>query len=727
MPLSDPSRPTVPLDGAWEASIADDELRRTWLDPGRADDGRWTGTPVPGHWRSNQAFATTDGPLLYRRAFSVQAVAAESTTGDSRWWLELDGVFYQGDVWLDAAYVGDTEGYFFPHTFEVTDLLAARADHILGVEVTCDPPIDRAAKRALTGVFQHWDCLDPDWNPGGLWRPVRLRSTGPVAIRDMRVLCVEATAERAVLAVSARLDAARATTVTLRSTVAGADHELDQPLAVGENLVQWRVTVPRPALWWPHALGDQPRHELVVTVTPGAADRPSDRRAVITGFRTVRLRNWICQVNGERLFLKGTNQGPTRMALGDAPAAELARDVGLARDAGLDLLRVHGHISRPELYAAADAAGLLLWQDLPLQWGYDRSVRKEAARQAERAVDLLGHHPSVAIWCGHNEPFGLDHQPGSALEPTRMAARFVAAQELPSWNRTVLDRTVKRALRSADGTRPVIAHSGVLPHPPRFDGTDSHLYFGWYHGDERDLPSFARAVPRMVRFVTEFGAQAVPESADFCQPDRWPDLDWPRLARTHGLQREIFERYVPPGAFETFDDWRAATQAYQANVLRHHIETLRRLKYRPTGGFAQFCLADAHPAVSWSVLDHRRVPKAGWDALVDACRPVIVVADRPPPRVAPGASMALNVHVVSDLRVAIDEATVSATATWSGGRGRHDQSWTGEIPADSCVRVGRIAFDVPAAAGELVLDLALESGETSATNRYVTRIEPVDR
>ena len=39
-------------------------------------------------------------------------------------WLTFDGLFYQGDVWLDGAYLGDTEGYFAPHTFEVTDALA---------------------------------------------------------------------------------------------------------------------------------------------------------------------------------------------------------------------------------------------------------------------------------------------------------------------------------------------------------------------------------------------------------------------------------------------------------------------------------------------------------------------------------------------------------------------------------------------------------------------------
>ena len=100
----------------------------------------------------------------------------------------------------------------------------------------------------------------------------------------------------------------------------------------------------------------------------------------------------------------------------------------------------------------------------------------------------------------------------------------------------------------------------------------------------------------------------------------------------------------------SFDAWRDATQRYQATVVRRHVEHLRRLKYRPTGGFAQFCFADGHPAVTWSVLDHERVPKLGLAALRDACRPVIVVADRPPAEVTPGQTLALDVHAVSDLR-----------------------------------------------------------------------------
>ena len=137
----------------------------------------------------------------------------------------------------------------------------------------------------------------------------------------------------------------------------------------------------------------------------------------------MRLRSWIASVNGERLFLKGSNQGPTRMAIAEATPDGAARATcELACDAGLDLLRIHAHITRPELYEAADEAGLLLWQDLPLQWGYARGIRKQAVRQAAAAVDLLGHHPSIAVWCGHNEPMAIENDPDDVGRPEGAAA-----------------------------------------------------------------------------------------------------------------------------------------------------------------------------------------------------------------------------------------------------------------------------------------------------------------
>src|SRR3546814_16172342 len=123
------------------------------------------------------------------------------------------------------------------------------------------------------------------------------------------------------------------------------------------------------------------------------------------------MRKWVVSFNGERLFCKGANLAPTRMALGDATPAELAADVELAKDAGLDLLRVHGHVGRPETYDAADRAGMLLWQDFPLPWGYPRSTRHHAHRQAPALVALPPPPPPVAAWSGHTPPIGLTRPP----------------------------------------------------------------------------------------------------------------------------------------------------------------------------------------------------------------------------------------------------------------------------------------------------------------------------
>ena len=218
----------------------------------------------------------------------------------------------------------------------------------------------------------------------------------------------------------------------------------------------------------------------------------------------------------------------------------------------------------------------------------------------------------------------------------------------------------------------------------------------------------------MARFVSEFGAQAVPQNADFMQPDQWPDLDWERLTATHGLQKSIFDRLVPPSSYRRFEDWRAAQQAYQATLLKHHVETLRRLKYRPTGGFCQFSLADAHPSVTWSVLGHDRQAKAGYHALADACRPVIVVADRLPATIAPGTPLALDVHVVSDLRVPIANAVVTASMSWAGGH--HSWRWSGSVDADAVSRIGTISFVAPPAIGLLTLDLELVSDTAAASH-----------
>jgi beta-mannosidase len=702
------------LNGVWRVTPADDDLRRDAIGLG-VDDSAWAEISVPGHWRDHPDFADHDGPLLHRRRYQL----AEPEPGRRRW-VTLDGIFYQADVWLDGAYLGDPEGYFFPHTFDVTALSRIGDEHVLAVEVACPPQRGHRGKRTITGVFQHWDGIDRTWNPGGIWRPVRVHDTGPVRIDRFRVLCRDADETRAHVLMSARLDSDGPRRVTVRTIVDGRVMiEDERRLAGGLNDVTWNLDIADPRLWWPRSMGDQPLTTIgVEIVSDGISSDATERR---TGLREVAWNDWSCSVNGERLFLKGANLLPTRAALGDATSEQCRRDVELAAEAGLDALRVHGHIALPATYEAADELGVMILQDFPLQWGYARSVRSQAVIQARAAVDVLAHHPSIVEWNCHNEPAAV--AVGLEGDTTGSRVRYLLGQQLPSWNKTVLDRWVRRAIERADPTRLVVPHSGSLPHFPTLDGTDSHFYFGWYHGDVRDIERVAAAVPRVVRFVSEFGAQSVPDTNDFIDASDWPALDWEHLELHHGLQKWAFDERVPPEQFDDFGDWQRATQTYQAELIRHHIEVLRRLKYRPAGGFCMFAFNDPGPVVSCSVLDHERVPKLAWHALVQACRPVIVVADRPPSIVTAGEELSLDVHAVNDLRRAVDPAVVDVVARWAGGERRW--RFGGAIGPDDCVKVGQVELTVPDTLGALTFDLTLTAGEVHAANHYACAVTVV--
>ncbi len=86
---------------------------------------------------------------------------------------------------------------------------------------------------------------------------------------------------------------------------------------------------------------------------------------------------------------------------------------------------------------------------------------------------------------------------------------------------------------------------------------------------------------------------------------------------------------------------------------------------------------------------------------------------------APGDALALDVHVVSDLRHALAACVVTATLSWDGGQ--HEWRWAGDVDADACVRIGTVEAVVPAVPGALTLTLEL-AGPVQATNRYDARV-----
>ena len=712
------------------------ELKRSGAD-GDLDDSDWIEVPVPGHWGQVQEFENHNGPMLYRRRFTHPP-----TTQDQRLWLRFNGVLSEAEVWLDGHYIGDTTSYFASDRFEVSELLDQRADHLLAVEVACPASGDSASKTSLTGSLQSGH-LAPQGNPGGLWRGVAIDSTGPVAIRHSRLLCTNVNSNRATLQVRLVLDAAHQTEIRVDTSVAGPDGSSAaggserHSLASGENRIEWSVEIENPRLWWPFALGEQPLYEVAVAVRMSDGEL-SDRRDWRTGLRRVSMDNFIWRVNGQRLFVKGIVAGPPGRFGNDTRADLLREDVRRVRDAGLDMLRVYGHIARPELYDEADRLGILVWQDLPLVGGYSSKARSSIRAMTRLAVDYLGHHPSIGLWCGHNDPNGqiLGQPPEPVAQDPMLAAspnagspnlgalgpldfgRRIGRHLGPSWNRSILDPIIARELRNADRSRPIVARSGGLPSPADPGGSDTHLWLGWHAGRPEDLPTLVRRWPRLAAFLGGIGTQSA-------AVDSGPDWEGKPAPTWPGAERGAFARYLPRQAYADGHSWAAASQAYQADVIRTHVETLRRLKYTPAGGFCIEALADIEAEGGFGVYDAARKPKLALEVLVDSCRPVVVIADPPPPLVVPGQWVSMAVHVVSDLRSPLGQVRVTGHAHDENAGGWSQTTvWEGDVPADSCHKVGDFVFTIPWKTGTVSIDLALESSGSMATNRYRTVIIP---
>jgi beta-mannosidase len=277
------------------------------------------------------------------------------------------------------------------------------------------------------------------------------------------------------------------------------------------------------------------------------------------------------------------------------------------------------------------------------------------------------------------------------------------------WQRRVLDPTVVQAIEDVDSSRPVIEAAGHL-------SSTNHLYFGWYYGGFRDLERVSKVLPGLSRLPTEYGAQALP-SLESLQ-EIWPESrepDWNTLSWTYRLQVERMRRYV---------SWKhdrlayvRETQIYQAELLKHATELFRRRKYRPTGGAFAFMLNDPAPAISWSVVDWRRRPKAAYEVLAAAMSPVLICSEYPRERYVVDENISLPLFVVNDLPQSLgwigwtwDLYVEGATVAYGSGNT--------EIPADSVVRLGQARAKL-SSTGHAVLRLVLlGEGEADKTNSY---------
>ncbi|MEW5849405.1 MAG: glycoside hydrolase family 2 TIM barrel-domain containing protein [Myxococcota bacterium] len=601
---------------------------------------------VPSQWQLHAGLESHHGAVTYRTG-----VLPPGPEDGLRRTLVLHGVFYRARAMMGARAVGEDRGYFHAHMHDIT---AASLDEEgpLRVEVTCEREDNLLRKRQVLGVFAHWDLIPRDVNVGGLWRGVELWDHGPVLPLRARGFVKELSPARALLGVELVVWSDRPRVVTAELHMAPARDDgpeahwrgrVDVGAGVSRHMVE--LLLPRPRIWWPHGHGEQPLYTVTTRVTPGHG--PPEERVDRLGVRTVEMEDLQLRINGRNIFLRGANYAPHATFLSTVTDQQLRQDVRQMQALNLNFARVHAHVSPDAFYDAADEAGLLIWQDFPLQWQYDLRIQPEVLRQGRLLVDRLGHHPSVVVWCGHNEPISLGNT--ADLGPKDLGPVLFTTFG-PSDNRDILDAALVSQLRAADTSRPSVRCSGKL-HTPAARGTDTHLYFGWYppFGPPERMRLLHRWLPDNFRLVTEFGAQSFPhpESLRTFHVDGEP-VDWDRLRRERSAQPELLRRFNDLTGVTSVEELARRTQRYQANLLRTYVDLLRWLKGRPCGGFAAFCFNEPQLGVTWSVRDGMGRFKASAEQLRLSCSPRYAFALLEEPARA-GRDVVLRICAVNDL------------------------------------------------------------------------------
>lgn len=681
-----------------------------------SNDANWLACQIPSHWQQHPLLTHYVGRMVYRTTF-----ASEPSVPHRRHWLRLNGLFYTGNVWLNEQALGQQRGYFMPYEYDITTLLVPQ-NHLV-LELTCPEEHNKVGKRLITGVFSHWDSADTTLNPGGIWQPVEYMQTGAVHIRTMMLTTQTIAPHHAEVRYRMSYDAATACSGVVHWRIAphnftGKVHEVQTivHLAAGQHLASGMLTIPDPELWWSHDMGHPALYQITATLV--IAGEASDEWQSMFGVRTFTMKNWIPYLNGKRFFIKGSNYPPTDMRLATVTRARCDEDVALARACHMNLLRIHAHVAHPALYDAADAQGMLIWQDFPLQWIYRRDAQAEAQRQVRGMVELLHNHPAIVVWCMHNEAV---HVADTSDERWLTKLRTYVSVFLYNWNRDVLDSVLQREVAALDQSRPSVRSSGEYAIPLLHRGTDTHFYYGWYkiYGALATWEKLIDTFPDNARFVTEFGAQSFPnyDSAIKFMHTDVRKLDVVTLARKHSFQPDMLAYWM---------DWRSApdlqalidmTQDYQIMIHRHYIDRLRLRKYAPTGGIVPFMFTDANPAISWSIVDYWRVPKRSYAAMQLAFRPQYLFCVMKKPTLARGESLDLPVTVVNDAHHVVAVHIDIQLMAPDGTRVVHNQLHR-TLPADCmAMQVDELRL-TPAQVGTYVLELRLTTPQDSMQQRY---------
>ncbi len=485
-----------------------------------------------------------------------------------------------------------------------------------------------------------------DWGPtlltAGIWKSIRLESYN-ARIADMYCPVVVADdLQSATLPVSVMLETGSINTdLVIRMVIHAPDGEMvaEVQIPVMDTKIGHTFNLASPQLWWPNGYGKQPLYRLEITLLRGSEEL--DRQEKRLGLRRLQLvqrpledapgSSFFFEINNTPVFCGGANWIPADSFTPRVTSEVYRTWLQLAAAANMTMLRIWGGgiYEDDVFYDTCDELGLLVWQDFmfacglyPAHEAFQESVRGEA----EAAVRRLRHHPSLVIWAGNNEDYGVaksrrvyDPEFEGDFTQTAFPARAIYEQLLPE------------VCAELDPTRPYwrgSPYGGAEGGDDRTIG-DQHIWSIW-HGavPYQDYPKFAG------RFVSEFGMEAFPVMetiASFAAPDEF----YPQ-SRTLDFHNKDAggPRRIAPYLIENvrivadLEGYAYLTQFVQSEALAAAYRGWRRLWSGPgreyTAGALVWQLNDCWPVTSWAIVDYYRRPKPAYYVIRRELAPCVV-------------------------------------------------------------------------------------------------------
>ncbi len=621
----------------------------------------------------------------------------------SRYFLELRGIDYISQVYFNGRKLGENEGMFTRHLYDVTSMM--RDENVLNVRILGSSFLPKPRRNSWRRMAEKigaplqdgqevfpertatvkcqmgfgWD-FAPDMRTMGVWDEVNLIGCGSALIGYVSAQpSVFRELDSAKLSVRLHLNSAAAVQVNIVVQLRPANFEgktqkfsFNAFVKKGIEALERNVIIEEPRLWNPWDRGEPNLYELTIGIFEG--DKLSDRVSCLIGLRDVKLaRNpgasgksadWTFTINGNPEFIRGANWVPADSLPGRLREEDYRELIRLAKEAHINMFRVWGGGLREKryFYEMCSREGILVWQEFPFSCVFlgrlpsDEAFLRLAEKEVTSIVKSIANYPCVAVYCGGNE-----------FSPSR--------------NSKLLTR-VAQAVRSADGSRPFLPAS-----PAR---GDSHNWFVW-HG----FANINEYRNDFSQFASEFGLQAAPAAESLkrflSKREVWPPgEEW----EYHKAQLNKLERYVGPASEFSLEHFVEATQKMQAFALQTAIEHYRRRKPNCSGAmFWQF--NEPWPAVSWSVIDYYRVPKLAYWKLKDIYNPVLISIVYELRRYEPGEEIPIEVWIVNDMMNPL-EGCILDIYLKDGGQPLMNLSFdVGTVPPDSSRSYFQFSIKLP--------------------------------